>query len=75
MGKPLIVVSSVTYAMKGRELLSRRGFRAYVLRVPRTSETGCGYGLFVPDGADEAEQVLRENHIRILGRMDRDDDG
>lgn len=75
MGKPLIVVSSVTYAMKGRELLSQRGFRAYVLRVPRTSETGCGYGLFVPDGADEAEQVLRENHIRILGRMDRDDDG
>lgn len=75
MGKPLIVVSSVTYAMKGRELLSQRGFRAYVERIPKTAETGCGYGLYVPEGADEAERVLRENNIRVLQRIEQEDGG
>ena len=45
MGKPLLVVSSVTYAMKGRELLFRHGIRGYVERIPKTRETGCGYGI------------------------------
>ncbi len=73
MGKPLIMVSSVTYAMKARELLTRHGIRGYVERIPRTAETGCGYGVYVPQGADAAERILRENNIRILGRLEQDD--
>ena len=72
MGKPLIVVSSVTYAMKGRDLLFRHGIRGYVERIPKTGETGCGYGIYVPRGADAAERILRENRIRVLGRMEQD---
>lgn len=75
LGKPLIVVSSVTYAIKGRELLTQRGFRAFVERVPRTAETGCGYGIYVPHDADEAERILRENGVRVLSRMEQDGDG
>ncbi len=75
MGKPLIVVSSVTYAMKARELLLRHGIKGYVERIPKTAETGCGYGVYVPDGADAAEKILRDNSIRILGRMEQDDGG
>ena len=74
MGKPLIVVSSVTYAMKGRDLLFRNGIRGYVERIPKTGETGCGYGIYVPRGADAAERILRENRIRVLGRMEQDGD-
>ena len=74
MGKPLIVVSSVTYAMKGRDLLFRHGIRGYVERIPKTGETGCGYGIYVPRGADAAERILRENRIRVLGRMEQDGD-
>ena len=74
MGKPLIVVSSVTYAMKGRDLLFRHGIRGYVERIPKTGETGCGYGIYVPRGADAAERILRENRIRDLGRMEQDGD-
>ena len=74
MGKPLIVVSSVTYAMKGRDLLVRHGIRGYVERIPKTGETGCGYGIYVPRGADAAERILRENRIRVLGRMEQDGD-
>ena len=74
MGKPLIVVSSVTYAMKGRDLLFRHGIRGYVERIPKTGETGCGYGIYVPRGVDAAERILRENRIRVLGRMEQDGD-
>ena len=74
MGKPLIVVSSVAYAMKGRDLLFRHGIRGYVERIPKTGETGCGYGIYVPRGADAAERILRENRIRVLGRMEQDGD-
>ena len=73
MGKPLIIVSSVTYAMKARDLLLHHGIRGYVQRVPRTAETGCGYGVYVPNGADTAERILRENNFRILGRLGQDE--
>lgn len=69
--KPVIVVNSVTYAMKSRELLFRHGIKAYVERLPHTKENGCGYGVYVPHGIDEAEQLLRENGIRVLSRADR----
>ncbi len=75
MGKPLIMVSSVTYAMKAKELLVHYGIKGYVERVPKTEETGCGYGVYVPKGADAAEKVLRENGIKVLGRMEQDDGG
>ncbi len=72
MGKPLLVVSSVTYAMKGKELLFRRGIRAYVERIPQMGEAGCGYGVYVPERADEAEKILVENHIRVLSRVEQE---
>lgn len=73
MGKPLLAVSSVTYAMKSKELLSRHGIRAYVERIPHTDGMGCGYGVYVPQRADEAENILRENHIKVLGRIEQED--
>lgn len=75
MGRSLIAVSSATYAMKARDILFRHGIRSYIERVPKTAETGCGYGVYVPVGADTAERILRENNIRILGRLEKSDDG
>ena len=69
--KPLIVVSSVTYALKGRDVLFSHGIRAYVERLPRTRENGCGYGLHVPQRIDGAERLLREAGVRVLYRTDR----
>lgn len=70
MDKPLIIVGSVTAAMRGRDLLMRRGIRGYIVRVPRTREMGCGYGINVPGAADEAQRILEECGIRVLGRME-----
>ena len=71
LNKPLILVSSVTYAMKGRDLLNRSGFRSYIERIRRSSDTGCGYGIYVPIGTDQAEELLRSEGFRILGRRER----
>ena len=59
MEKPVIQVSSVTYAMKGRDILFHHGIRAYVERSTRSSKAGCGYSLYVPEKTDEAEEILR----------------
>jgi hypothetical protein len=72
MGKPVILLSSVTYAMKGRDLLLRQGLRAYVERIPPSNTSGCGYGLYVPRGAEEAQRILSENGIKILGRLEQE---
>ena len=72
MGKPLLLVGSVTYAMKSRHILFKRGIKAYVERISPSAGTGCGYGVYVPQGADEAETVLRENNIKLLGRVEEE---
>ena len=73
MGKPFLLVSSITYAIKSRELLFRHGIKAYVERTTHIRENqGCGYGVYVPRSADRAEQILREAGIRVLGRIERD---
>ncbi|MGN0479448.1 MAG: DUF3343 domain-containing protein [Hominenteromicrobium sp.] len=69
--KPVIVVSSVTYALKGRDLLFRKGIKAYVERLPRTRESGCGYGIYVPVRTGEAEQILREAGVKVFHRTER----
>lgn len=68
MEDAVIVVSSVTYAMKSRDLLRAHGIRAYVERVAKTPATGCGYGVYVPERTDEAEEILKSHGVRVLSR-------
>jgi hypothetical protein len=69
MGKPLLMLSSITYAMKARELLSKRGISAYLERTPRVEGAGgCGYSLYIPHGIDAAEAFLQQSGIHVLGR-------
>ncbi len=72
MDKPLIMMSSVTNAMRGREILRRHGISSEIERTPRGSaRQGCGYSLYVRKNADEAERILRESGTRVLGRAER----
>lgn len=74
MGKPLILVSSITYAMKGRELLAKRGISAYLERVPHLEgKTGCGYCLYVPQRTEQAVALLRQAGIHVLDVIDGED--
>jgi len=72
MEKTLIMVSSVTYAMQGRELLRQYGIKAQIERTPkRQQRQGCGYSLYVPQNTEEAERILKEKGIRVIGRAER----
>ncbi|MDU7339270.1 MULTISPECIES: DUF3343 domain-containing protein [Clostridium] len=72
VGKPVILLGSITYAMKSRDILFRYGIKSYVERTPRTQDRlGCGYGIFVPDRTDQAEDILRNSGVRVLGRSER----
>ena len=72
MGKSMIMLSSITYAMKSRDILFKNGIKSYVERTPRSANAGCGYSIYVPDKADEAERILVGAGIKVLGRSERD---
>lgn len=74
MNKELILLPSVTYAMKAKSILDKYSIRAYIQRTPKNVKiNSCGYCLFVPSRTDEAESILRKNGVRVLGRAVRDD--
>ncbi len=63
-----IMVSSITYAYKARDLLERKGCRVQVERAPRElSECGCHYLVLVRQcPLEKAVAILDAAHIRIL---------
>lgn len=73
MEKNLIIIGSVTYAMKAKELLFDKGIKAYVERHRKTKEFGCGYALYIPSRALEAEKILIANNIKIRAFIKRGD--
>lgn len=74
MNNELILLPSVTYAMKAKGILDQYKIRSYIQRTPKnTGIRSCGYCLFVPGKADEAENLLRTKGIRVLGRAKREE--
>lgn len=71
MGRPMIVIGSITFAMKGQGLLARSGIQSSVERIYRNSGgRGCGYGLLVPRRTDEAVAILEHAGIPVTDRLD-----
>ncbi len=72
MNLQLILLPSVTYAMKAKNILEKHNIRAYIQRTPKNiGIRSCGYCLFVPENTDQAERILRMNGVRVLGRAER----
>ena len=67
MNGKTIIVGSVTYAMKGKDILFAHGFKAYIERIKKTAGYGCGYAVTVRENGEEALKILRENGIKVLG--------
>lgn len=63
MGKILITMTSITYAMKAKNLLNSMGVYCEIERTPKNLGTGCGYSLRVHDNADKIIGILDENKI------------
>ena len=74
MNNELILLPSVTYAMKAKSILDKYNIRSYIQRTPKSVKiSSCGYCLFVPNDTDRAERLLRESGVRVIGRGERGD--
>ena len=74
MSKKGIKVGSVTYAMKGRDLLQKNGYKAYLTRDPHpVDDEGCGYVIYVNNIDKRCFDILRRGGINIVGTVDLGD--
>ena len=69
MGKPAIMVSSVTNALRGQKLLASHGIRSEILRSSGKGERrGCGYSLAVArEQLEKTRELLVRNGIKVVG--------
>ncbi|MDD4699884.1 MAG: DUF3343 domain-containing protein [Oscillospiraceae bacterium] len=69
-----IITGTVTYALRGRDVLRKKGYSAIVKRIQhKYNNAGCGYGIIISGDVERASQLLRENGIKILGTEVLDD--
>ena len=74
MSKKGIKVGSLTYAMKGRDILYKNGYKAYMTRNPHPFEDeGCGYVIYVKNVDKKCFEILKRNGIKILGTVELGD--
>ncbi len=68
----LIVTGTVTFAIKGKELLKSRGIAARVEKINlATGNIGCGYAIFINSDKDRALKILKGAGIKILQIIER----
>lgn len=67
MERNIISIGTVTQALKGRDLLRKLGFKAYVERNAKNiGKFGCGYSIVATGNLDKIKDALTANGIRIL---------
>jgi len=59
-----VIVGSVTYAMKAKDLLQKKGYKAYIERKTKENKSGCGYGVVTNGDKEKIEKILRENNVK-----------
>lgn len=68
MNKSMIVMTSITYAMKAKTLLNSLGMYCEVVRTPKNLGTGCGYSIVVKNDPDEVISILNDRRIPHRGK-------
>lgn len=66
MEKIAISTGTVTYAIKGRDLLKKQGIKAFVERAVGPEKIGCGYRIIAFGEKREILEKLKQNSIKIL---------
>lgn len=69
----LIMLQSITYATKARNVLLKYGINSDIVKTPKIAgQSTCGYSLSVPYKLDEAVKILNEKGFKILAVGDSD---
>jgi len=67
MSKPVLLVNSVTFAMKGQELLKQYGISSRIIRnADFKAFGGCGYGLLTSVDPLVAQNILMRGGIKVI---------
>ncbi|MBR1738884.1 MAG: DUF3343 domain-containing protein [Ruminococcus sp.] len=61
--KSYIAMTSITYAMKGKEYLRSKGIGCEIERTPGHLGSGCGYSLVLTSDPAAAAELLRSARI------------
>ena len=75
MSSTRIMISSITHAQMGRDILMEEGIRSSIERTPKTNDPyGCGYSLKVQGDTGRAVRLLKEAgatevHVRSASPM------
>lgn len=67
MKRYFVITGTITYAIKGRDVLRRSGFHAELTRtVHAGGNVGCGYGIITNCDPDRIQNIFFEYGIRYL---------
>ncbi len=67
MKRYIITTGTVTYAIKGRDLLRQKGFNVKIERITSgKGSAGCGYSIILTGELNDAEKILRAAGVKIL---------
>ena len=67
MKRYIITTGTVTYAIKGRDLLRQKGFKVKIERITSgKGSAGCGYSIILTGELNDAEKILRAAGVKIL---------
>ena len=66
MKRYVIATGTVTYAIKGRDLLRKKRYNAKIERKSGEKVHGCGYAIIFEGDIHAAESLLRQNGVKIL---------
>lgn len=67
MNRHTVITGTVTYAIKGRDLLQKKGYKAKIEKTASgKGNVGCGYGIVIEGDIALAEKLLRDSGIKIL---------
>lgn len=67
MQRHIVSVGSITYAIKGRDLLRKQGIKAYIERKTNTNgNAGCGYVIVTEGNRQKIYNSLKNSGIKIF---------
>lgn len=73
MNSGILVVGSITYALKAQQILNSYGISCYIERNEELkARYGCGYALKIKRSFSQAVELCRKNQIKILAVLDGD---
>lgn len=67
MKRYIITTGTVTYAIKGRDILRQKGYKVKIERIiSGKGAKGCGYGIILDGDIGGAEKILQTAGVKIL---------